>query len=243
MHRIDGPGATTDHKFTDGDPVGAVPATLVTDEWLNAVQEEVSAVIESTGVALNKASSNQLLVAINKKILDAIPAAPDLWAMQPIGVPIPLFTHLAGVTTPPTNKAYRYISLTAADAYNAGALTGEVISGAAPLLQASAVVSLAGSPLNGLTVSLINTERRVIRAGLSGQLDADQSQGHRHAALASSFVNGGSLNAAAGSAYAGGVSVNATTGGPVTDTVNGAPRFGDETRAKSIGATYYLRIR
>ncbi|WP_055135552.1 hypothetical protein [Pseudomonas corrugata] len=76
MHRIDGPGATVDNKFTEGDPVSAVPATVVTDDWLNAVQEEVVAVIASAGLTLNKANNAQLLAAITQKISNAIPASP-----------------------------------------------------------------------------------------------------------------------------------------------------------------------
>lgn len=76
MHRIDGPGATVDNKFTEGDPVSAVPATQVTDDWLNAVQEEITAVILSAGITLNKANNAQLLAAITQKIASAIPASP-----------------------------------------------------------------------------------------------------------------------------------------------------------------------
>ncbi len=75
MHRIDGPGATTDSKFTDGDPASATPATMVTDEWLNAIQEEVAKVIEDSGIELKKSSNAQLLAAINKKIASAIPTS------------------------------------------------------------------------------------------------------------------------------------------------------------------------
>lgn len=74
MHRIDGPGATVDQKFTEGDPATATPATTVTDDWLNSVQEEIAAVIESSGIALSKASNGQLLAAITSKISAAIPA-------------------------------------------------------------------------------------------------------------------------------------------------------------------------
>lgn len=76
MHRIDGPGATVGNKFTEGDPVSAVPATQVTDDWLNAVQEEITAVILSAGITLNKANNAQLLAAITQKITSAIPASP-----------------------------------------------------------------------------------------------------------------------------------------------------------------------
>lgn len=66
MHRIDGPGATPDSKFTEGDPVTAVPATEVTADWLNAVQEEIVNVIQAAGIALDKESNNQLQVAIRR---------------------------------------------------------------------------------------------------------------------------------------------------------------------------------
>lgn len=74
MHRIDGPGATVDQKFTEGDPVTATPATTVTDDWLNAVQEEIAGVIESAGITLSKGANGQLLAAITSKISAAIPA-------------------------------------------------------------------------------------------------------------------------------------------------------------------------
>lgn len=64
MHRIDGPGATVDNKFTDGDPVGGVPATLVTDDWLNDVQEELLSVLTAAGITPVKGTQNQVLAAI-----------------------------------------------------------------------------------------------------------------------------------------------------------------------------------
>lgn len=63
MHRVDGPGHVS-NAFTDGDPATSVPATEVTDDWLNAVQEEVAYVIEQSGTALNKADNTQLRTAI-----------------------------------------------------------------------------------------------------------------------------------------------------------------------------------
>jgi len=64
MHRIDSPDATQDHLFTEGDPTVPVDATSVTAEWLNAVQEEPSHVIEQAGLTLNKADNTQLYQAI-----------------------------------------------------------------------------------------------------------------------------------------------------------------------------------
>jgi hypothetical protein len=64
MHRIDGPGATVDKKFTEGDPAGGVPATVVTAAWMNDVQENILAVLTAAGVTPTKARAADLLDAI-----------------------------------------------------------------------------------------------------------------------------------------------------------------------------------
>jgi microcystin-dependent protein len=69
MHRIDGVGATLDNRFTQGNPATGVPATQVTPEWANAVQEEIAYVIEQAGISLNKPSNTQLRAAINSMVL------------------------------------------------------------------------------------------------------------------------------------------------------------------------------
>lgn len=76
MHRIDGPGATAEEQFTQGDPAQAIPATVVTDDWLNSVQEELANVVESTGEELDKAQNDQLLLAIQQIIADTAPGIP-----------------------------------------------------------------------------------------------------------------------------------------------------------------------
>lgn len=70
MHRIDTPDATPDHRFTEGDPTIPLPATMVSADWLNAVQEELSGVIEGAGLTLDKVSHDQLKAAITKMITD-----------------------------------------------------------------------------------------------------------------------------------------------------------------------------
>lgn len=166
----------------------------------------------------------------------------DDWSTQPIGVPIPIFDHIPGVPTPPTDKAYRYVKLTAgltgAGGYNNGILTSETVSGAAPLVDATAVISLVGSPLDGQVVRLINTERRFIRAGSSGELQDDAFQSHRHGYTGSDYVGRAAGTAGTGSAPAGGYS----TGGILADGTNGTPRVTNETRPRNIGATYFMRI-
>lgn len=73
MHRIDGPSATTDHKFTEGSPSGGIPATVVSDDWLNDVQENICKVIEGASIALEKGNPNQLLLAIQAIIASSTP--------------------------------------------------------------------------------------------------------------------------------------------------------------------------
>jgi hypothetical protein len=64
MHRIDGPGSTVDKKFTEGDPVGGVQATVVTAAWMNDVQEELLSVLTAAGITPVKGTQDQLLKAI-----------------------------------------------------------------------------------------------------------------------------------------------------------------------------------
>lgn len=70
MHRIDGPGATVDNKFTEGDPVGGVQATVVTDDWLNDVQENIMAVLATAGIPPVKGNSGQLLASLIGRVLN-----------------------------------------------------------------------------------------------------------------------------------------------------------------------------
>lgn len=77
MHRIDSTGTAvaiptpgsvggTVGFFTEGNAGLGTPATVVSADWLNAVQEELSYVIEQTGGALDKTSRTQLKAAIEK---------------------------------------------------------------------------------------------------------------------------------------------------------------------------------
>ena len=73
MHRIDTSTATPDHKFTESNPTVPVAATTVSAEWLNAVQEELVAVITGAGLELKKSDNGQLWQAISQLITNAKP--------------------------------------------------------------------------------------------------------------------------------------------------------------------------
>ena len=64
MHRIDSNGATIDNKFTEGDLSNGIPATVISADWLNSVQEEMVKIIEQAGIALNKNNLTQLYTAL-----------------------------------------------------------------------------------------------------------------------------------------------------------------------------------
>lgn len=65
MHRIDTSTAAPGGFFTEGDPTVPTAATRVSADFLNALQQEMCAVIEGAGLALNKADNTQLLQALN----------------------------------------------------------------------------------------------------------------------------------------------------------------------------------
>ena len=81
MHRIDHSTAavsipTPDASgsagyFTEGNPSGSVPATIVTADWANSVQEELIAVVLNHGLTPDKTVNNQLLTAIKSSFLNA----------------------------------------------------------------------------------------------------------------------------------------------------------------------------
>lgn len=65
MHRIDGAGATVTGQWTEGNPSTGTPATELTADWMNAVQNEIeNVIVTGAGISLNKASNSQLLAAI-----------------------------------------------------------------------------------------------------------------------------------------------------------------------------------
>lgn len=63
MQRINGPGAVN-QRFSSGNPFTSQPATVVTPEWANAVQEEIARAIENAGLTLDPENEEQLTLAM-----------------------------------------------------------------------------------------------------------------------------------------------------------------------------------
>lgn len=224
---------------------------LHADANLADVEDAAAALTNLGGTTVGKA----VFTAADAAAARTAIGADDPWSQQPIGVPIPLLDSLTGTSAPPTDQGYRYIKLTASDSYNTGVLTSESVSGSAPLVVATAVISLAGSPINGQTVNLINTERRFLRAGSAGTVENDQMQQitggvgvNLHASTVAPMliaqtgafsigpaVNSNQATSAAGSSIADGFTF---------DSANSPnARAGTETRGKNIGVTYFMRIK
>lgn len=179
----------------------------------------------------------------------------DPWAMQPVGA---FVAYDAGeaLTPPPKNKTYRYVQLTAgltgAGAYNEGILTSETTTGTAPNIVSTAVVSLTGSPMNGKTIRLINTEGRFIRPSVTGGAMQDSQNlshghtindpGHFHnsdpAFKAQGVVADGS---GIGWLFPGNADPFKTNTKTTGITINQSG--GDEARPRNIGVVYFRRIK
>ncbi|MDF3858083.1 hypothetical protein P3W70_06985 [Achromobacter denitrificans] len=175
------------------------------------------------------------------------PLAMQQWTSKALGEPFYLRDDLPGVASPPnTIQGMRFIKLTASDAYNTGLLTGESVIGSAPLVVATAVINLAGSPINGATVNLINTERRMLRAGAAGAVENDALQNitgsiaafYRSATAAASGALSMTQYATTPAAAGSGSGDSAR----ITFDASTVARTSTETRSKNQGVTAYMRI-
>lgn len=171
------------------------------------------------------------------------------WLTVPIGglIAVP---NLPGNDTPPTDNAlYRYAKLTASDSYNTGILGSQSVTGSGALVQATAAITLAGSPMNGQTLRLINTERRFLRAGAANTVQNDALQDHAHWAQGKNDAYKHTFNVypiattyGMNFAASGFADPNIAKSGLI-HTDNAARWDNDETRVKNLGVDYYMRIR
>lgn len=70
------PVTALDGLFTDGKISGGIPPTRLVAAWFNAVQTELVNVVEGAGIAINPEDSAQVLEAIKKLALSAMPSIP-----------------------------------------------------------------------------------------------------------------------------------------------------------------------
>lgn len=191
--------------------------------------------------AINKTQLDAQATTLNAAIAAAV--ANMEWKSRFIGEIVYANTAVTGAALPPSSTTGTIwieltSGLTGVGQFNNAKLTSESISGSAPLVLATAVISYAGSPMNGQTIRLINTESRILRPGITaGAIQDDAFQGHRHS-ISSSIFTGGAGSIGTGSGNINPVSI----GDPTTDGTNGTPRTANETRMKNIGVKAYMRI-
>ena len=176
----------------------------------------------------------------------------------PIGGYVIVQTDLIGARVPDSDKHIKLeAGLTDSGEYNEGKLNNESVSGSAPLVEATAEIVDAESPLNGQVVHLLETERRFLRSGGAGTVENDQMQ---------RIVGGFTFERTRGidfydPNYEGVFSGSGGRQGQTTDSSsdNDVPeidfnsanspdaRTSDttdgETRAKNIGVSVYMRIK
>lgn len=197
--------------------------------------------IEADAFARENHTGEQAISTISglqDALADLIANAP--WFACGVGGVYEVDDTKTGAAIPPTNDArFRFVRLTAgltgSGAYNQGCLTGESVSGSAPLVVATAAVNLTGSPMLGQTINLINTERRFLRAGAAGTTENDQIQDHTHTMQVATAAGSGTTTISRGSAENTGIFRD-------TSGATGA-RTGTETRSKNLGVSYFMRIK
>lgn len=85
MHKIDTFGATGSNEFTEGSVSLTIPATVVGEDWLNAVQKEIVTIVEAAGLTLKTSGTetgDQLLAAVQGLITGGGAAAPITQAIN-----------------------------------------------------------------------------------------------------------------------------------------------------------------
>lgn len=104
----------------------------------------------------------------------------EKWGKWPVGAYY-MSDGVTGVEEPPdSHPDFAWVLLTAnqtgSGQYNEGKLGSQSVSGSAPLVQATAVVTDPDSPMNGQTIRLLNTENRYLMPAASGIGDVDNDQ-------------------------------------------------------------------
>jgi hypothetical protein len=159
---------------------------------------------------------------------------------------------VTGVDIPPSSTSGSTVwveltsGLTGSGQFNQNKLTSESVSGSAPLVLATAVVSLSGSPMNGQTIRLLNTERRMLRAGSAGTLQDDALQnvtGTLSGTQESFFGTGAFTTGSAGAANRPNNGTAGTFAANFALANDSNARTATETRMKNIGVRVFRRIK
>ncbi len=238
--------ADPNDPYVDGNPGTGTEGSAVPAAAIEHPMREIVSAITAAGLSPDENNLTQLIDAIE-----------ILSGHKRIGEPFALWDHLDGVVAPSNSGSKKYIKLTAGltgdGEYNEGLLINESITGASPLIIATAEISI--GPLAGENIYLLNTMEAFLRArGTSGEHQFDQMQ-RITGRFRSNVGTGGAVSASGAlsdvvAAFPDGWAISQSTGGTraldfnsanspnarVSETTEG------ETRSKNISATFYMRI-
>lgn len=223
MHRIDTSTATPASMFTEGGPSSGVPATVVSAAWLNAVQEELCAVVAGAGLALAKPDNTQVAQAIAIIAAMAVPAGTVI-ATASQAVP-PGYLACAGQAVP--RSAYPALFSAIGVTYGAGDgsltfnlpdLRGEFIRGADGGRGVDAGRAFGSSQLDAL--QQITGNLRVVHGGVAEASGAFAANGDT-----ASHINTG---------------VSGTDAG-ITFAASRVARTANETRPRNVALQFVIK--
>lgn len=107
---------------------------------------------------------------------------------------VPIGAEIAFDTPPPTNDPrFRFVKLTADDAYNGSLLNNKVISGTAPNLVVKMTVNSALSPINGQQIEMLNTMMAIPTPGLTSGAIIQDAMRNLTGSLRSYYLSGNAL--------------------------------------------------
>lgn len=177
MHRIDTPTATSDGLFTEGDPLVPTPATVVSADWLNSVQEELATIVTNAGLELQKADNTQVLTAILQIIARQ---SSELERLRLLKIGCPMYWRS---TTLPENFAWVNGDLILfedrpefEEVYLAGGFEGMLLEANATSEQIAANLGKFRKHPNGLGLYLPSCGEQFFRAWTGGWRGAGSSQ-------------------------------------------------------------------
>ena len=169
MHRIDTSTATSDGLFTEGDPLVPTPATVVSADWLNSVQEELATIVTNAGLELQKADNTQVLTAILQIIARQ---SSELERLRLLKIGCPMYWRS---TTLPENFAWVNGDLILfedrpefEEVYLAGGFEGMLLEANATSEQIAANLGKFRKHPNGLGLYLPSCGEQFFRAWTSG---------------------------------------------------------------------------
>jgi hypothetical protein len=267
MFRIDGSTAVggfpapatpgTPGYFSDGNPTSGAPATIVSADWLNGVQEELMSVVTGAGLTPDKTSVTQLLTAI-QTIAAAVasPPAPTAAVMYIAKASAPTSWLIAnggtigdaasGASARANVDCLALFTILWTD-FSDAVLPVLTSGGGASTRGASAGADWAAHKritlpdLRGEFIRGIDLARGLDAARVLGSVQTDALQGHAHqVTVNSNDISGTAIPDSNG----GGTNSTAATGAAISDPSGtyGAARIASETRPHNVALTPIIKL-